>query len=300
MACDKTDSTDKGLTAASATTVTQAANDWGVPDWRDAGGYGDVSKFGFFRWRWEFSRRRDDLRWCFDANADASYQRWTRYYQSEPASIQRAWWCVYARKIGVSKPPKPCEPGFEVFLPEPVAQLFGYAGLPNPRISEQPEYCIIPNQDDGTVKYVIGSDVDTLRDRIEKFSVKIEKRELFLLKDMMDLTPVPMKNSEAAIVFDLNKPLPPQIKVAKDSLARLQTDIHGKPLQKRRHPARWLGYLRVLDAREAGVNWAEIAETFYAQGLLDRHKKPSGGYGDPPPQAARDMWVAADALRINF
>lgn len=38
------------------------AEEWGLPDWRDAASYGEVKEWTFMRWRWEFYRRRDDLR----------------------------------------------------------------------------------------------------------------------------------------------------------------------------------------------------------------------------------------------
>jgi hypothetical protein len=89
----------------------------------------------------------------------------------------------------------------------------------------------------------------------------------------------------------------------KDAMAALksrQKTRHEKLTQQRQQPKKWLLCLRTLDAREGGKTWLEITETFYAQGLLDRRKDPSGGYCAPPPQAARDIGKAAKALRFNF
>lgn len=130
--------------------------------------------------------------------------------------------------------------------------------------------------------------------------MKLTDKDVCLLNDILKYTPVSIEKNEVAIVFDLSKPLAPQIKVAQANLTRLQADTHGKPLQKRRHPERWLGYIRTLDAREAGASWATITDKFFAEGLIDRRKNPSGGYRAPDPQAARDMWKAANALRVNF
>lgn len=287
------------LAATLATNATRGANEWGIPDWRDAAAYGDVTRWGFNRWRWEFYRRRDDLRCVFDIHAQDSFARWKRYSQGE-RNIHYAWWCVYARDIGVTSPPEPTEAGFVAFIPEPVANLFGYFRLPNPRISNQPDSCIIPSEDDGTVKYVIGADTDTLEDRIKKYGVNIPSRDEILLRDIMKHTPTPIENNEVAIVFCLGKPLAPQIKVAKRNLTELQKTIFSKPIQKRRNGKKWLGYLRTLDARADGASWAKITKVFFAEGLIDRRKSPSGGYRAPDPQAARDMWQAADALRFNF
>ena len=52
-------------------------NEWGIPDWRDAQAYGDTSKWTIYRWRWEFYRRRSDLRECFDAHPTLDYGKMT-------------------------------------------------------------------------------------------------------------------------------------------------------------------------------------------------------------------------------
>jgi hypothetical protein len=277
--------TDKPSPATSATTATRGANEWGIPDWRDAAAYGDVKRWNFNRWRWEFYRRREDLRYVFDLHAQDSFARWHRYSQSEP-NIFNAWWCDYARELGVTSPPEPTEAGFVAFIPERVADFFGYFRLPNPRISNQPDFCIIPTEDDGTITAVKGADTDTLHATIGKFGISLTGRNSALLDDMMKQKPTPIGNNEVAVVFNLGKPLAPQIDVAQKNLARLQADIHGKQLQKRRHPSKWLEYLRTLDAREDGASWAEIAAL---------HPRTA-----QTEQTARDIWKAANALRFNF
>lgn len=39
-----------------------AVNEWGVPDWQCAEGYGRTVDWSLDRWRWEFTRRREDYR----------------------------------------------------------------------------------------------------------------------------------------------------------------------------------------------------------------------------------------------
>jgi len=63
MARDKTDRTDKTPPATR-----------GTPDWRDAAAYGDVKRWTLGRWRWEFSRRRHDVRALFDERAEPQYE----------------------------------------------------------------------------------------------------------------------------------------------------------------------------------------------------------------------------------
>ena len=36
--------------------------DWGIPNWLDAGSYGNTTQWSENRWRWEFTRRREDCR----------------------------------------------------------------------------------------------------------------------------------------------------------------------------------------------------------------------------------------------
>lgn len=215
-------------------------NEWGTPDWRDAAAYGDVKRWRFDRWRWEFYRRRDDLRACFDSLKD-------KYPELHD------------------------EPSFAVILSPQDCAKFGYSSLPNPRIGAHPIGLIKTYQHDG-------------------------------VRHDLDLPPLlgPLAPHETVLIIDLDRPIEPQLAHARDMLRSAQSALHGKLLQKRRYPRKWLGYLRALDAREAGATWAEITDVFYAEGLLDRHKDPSGGYCAPPPQAARDMWLAADALRNNF
>lgn len=100
--------------------------EWGTPYWRLEAAYGDVAQWSLNRWRWEFFRRRDDLRKFFDAWAEISHHESLR--------------C----NAGLL----PTEPGFLAFefdeLGAKPKQDFGYIGLPNPRIGMQSNGAIIP------------------------------------------------------------------------------------------------------------------------------------------------------------
>jgi hypothetical protein len=289
-------------------------NEWGTPDWRDAAAYGDVKRWSFDRWRWEFYRRRDDLREYFDARADAQYENY-------------AW---FRRQLGKSAPPAPDEPGFLLWRSGTMTRkTFGYERLPNPRIGEQPPEAIIPFGHDGIRDGVLDGhslplgEFLALRFSDETFDalIKVEERAGLdhsklsdehlsaarqnlrdqlksgrfggkrdfhdgLLKLVAKCRAVHLDEGEVAVTFDLNRPLEPQLRHARDLLQLRQSALHGKPLQKRRHPAKWLGYLRTLDAREAGATWGEIAA------LHPRTAKTE--------QTARDIWEQARALCFNF
>ena len=277
--------TDKSPPATSATTATRGVNEWGIPDWRDAAAYGDVKRWTFNRWRWEFYRRRDDLRYVFDVYAQDSFARWKRYSQGE-RNIFYAWWCVYARELGVTSPPEPTEAGFVAFIPEPVADLYGYFRLPNPRISNQPEYCITPTYDDGTITAVVGAEGRSFAEQLAKAGLPLTEMQLAILGADASFTPMPIERNEVAIAFDLSKPLAAQLAVAKRELTHLQKNGFEGKQQRRRHPAKWLPYLRTLDARADGASWSEISALHLNTAQTE--------------QTARDIWDAANALRFNF
>ena len=269
-------------------------NEWGIPDWRDAAAYPDAKRWTFNRWRWEFYRRRADLRDYFDSRAEETFRHWQPYAGKDGFPVAHL---------------RPDEPGFCALVDVEARARFGYSALPNPRIGGQPAGAIRPYATDGPIGAInlfAGDGVNgwrgTVGELLAEFEVTLTEEQAFLLGHTLNCIPVEMRRHEVAVCFDLNRPLKAQLAQARDMLKAEQAFRHGKALQKRRHDARWPGYLRVLDARDATpqATYAEITDAFYAEGLLDRHKNPSGGYCDPPPQAARDMWLAADALRFNF
>lgn len=96
-------------------------NNWGIPDWKSAESYGATKSWSTNRWRWEFMRRRQDLRDAFD-------QSQFNLLLSSPA--------VPAAGNGGSGTLGVNDPGFLVLSGS--SARFGYTHLPNPRISEQP------------------------------------------------------------------------------------------------------------------------------------------------------------------
>jgi hypothetical protein len=105
--------------------------------------------------------------------------------------------------------------------------------------------------------------------------------------DELGLAKYSIKENEIAISFDLDKPIGPQVESAKRMAIEYQIIRHGKRIQKRRHPTKWLTYLRILDARSAGASWAEAS-----------HALPPTNAGGA--LAARDAHEQALALSFNF
>lgn len=266
--------TDKTELTPPATSATRAGNEWGVPDWRDESTYGDEI-WSFNRWRWEFYRRRDDLRTFFDRWAGESYTRNLRCNEGK----------------------FPNEPGFKAFGSDnekgDAVRCFDYGGVPNPRIGNQPAICIMP--------------IDQFRHKFRFYNPAKRKPSGFSVLEALGKKPskiyeLNLQDHEYAIEFDLNKPLRSQVNEALKILKDAQIKLHGKPVQRKQQANKWFGYLRTLDARAAAPSssWRSFTEELYTAGLVDRHADGAGGYCAPPPQAGRDKWAAANALRFNF
>lgn len=207
-------------------------NEWGLPDWRDAGAYGEVSTWSLNRWRWEFFRRRKDLRAFFDRWAEITHQE--RFQCNHGLKPHDAGFLAYGSDQARRK----------------AAIKFDYIGIPNPRIGPQPNAVIIPRSRLlRRARMINGANrKSSIRGVIEVVQNRSDSRFQLWLED-----------HEAAIKFDLNLPLTSQIEDAKDLLRSEQRKLHGKLLQKRQHIQKWLGYLRTLDAREAEASWSKIA-----------------------------------------
>lgn len=237
-------------------------NEWGIPDWRDPQAYGDTSEWSKMRWRWEFYRRRDDLRAYFDANAERTFQENCKERGALPDGSNATFPDGTKGRIL-----RPDEPGFKAKCDCETAQLYGYSGIPNPRISNQPGMAIIAVQD------YPGCTTNLYRGTGKPWPADPEFE-------------VPVCEGQAAVIFDLSKPLGPQMDGAKEWLELVQNEVQGEVKPRRKRPDKWLGYLRALDAKSAGASWADIANIFPATAGT--------------PQTGRDKWQQANALRYNF
>jgi len=182
---------------------------WGTSDWRDAAAYGDVTRYTFDRWRWEFYRRRDDLRAYFDARAEETYLHWQQYAGKPGFPVAHL---------------RPDEPGFCAIVDVEARKRFGYSGLPKPRIGAQPASAIWPWVHDGAGNYIEGNRTGqndfrgTFGELLTFVGVVLTEEQEALLGHSMTCFSIPLKPNEMAITFDLNMPLEPQVKHARDIL----------------------------------------------------------------------------------
>lgn len=211
-------------------------DEWGIPDWLDLPSYGAVADWSRNRWRWEFVRRRDDVRAAFDEQALNSYRHQQQFAGKEGFPIAHL---------------RTDEPGFTAM--HPLARSIGLPRLPNPRIGDQ-----------------------------ARQAIAFMDWEETIVSHVSDYPPQGFER----IDVDLGKPLEPQLEFARQALKELQALEHGKTIQKRRHPTKWLTYLRILDGRVAGASWADLTRILPSRNGTE--------------QAARDTWQQADSLRFNF
>jgi hypothetical protein len=211
-------------------------DEWGIPNWRESAGYGRTDFWQRNRWRWEFLRRREDVRAAFDEQAENTFLRQQKFAGKEGFPTAHL---------------LPNQPGFTAM--HVLAPSLGLPGLPNPRIGDQPPGVIAFSGWDGELICFNSQQPPAGFERID---------------------------------FDMTKPLEPQLALAGRKLKELQVLDYGKTIQKRRHPAKWLAYLRVLDGRASGASWSDLTQIFPMRNGTE--------------QAARDAWQQADALRFNF
>lgn len=107
--------------------ATSVASEWGIPDWRDPASYGDSKEWSLGRWRWEFARRRPDVREFFDQWAGSAFA------DNQPSKLTPP----------NRSTPKGRSPGESGFMVECIGEEPWHLGMkfvPNPRLGGQPHY----------------------------------------------------------------------------------------------------------------------------------------------------------------
>ncbi|MDQ2091341.1 hypothetical protein [Marimonas arenosa] len=203
---------------------------WGCPNWRSAENYIGWESWDERRWRWEFKRRTQAVRFGFQLELKNVWREDNPEGGIPPGLM---WKDEYARTL--------------IHLSAPDATSFGFSPLPNPLYSEALDWA------DEEYSYM-GTDIlkKTLEARtLLSFDVFHRSQKPFGGVDVLGV-------GQVAVVFDPNRPIEPQPAGLQEHLESYRH--HSlKPLS-RKHKAKWLRYLRILDAREDGASWAECAD----------------------------------------
>jgi hypothetical protein len=240
---------------------------WGIPDWSDPSTYGDASRWSGSRWRWEFTRRRPDYRADFEKYAQGTLDRLDERRRTEPTK----------KFLGRN------DPGFvatmewmENYDAMELVEKYGLLHLPNPCISDQPWHVIRFEKRFGGVMRGDGPFRWNPNQQAEKETATM-------------LVP----EGAAAALFDLSRPLNPQLKTAKEILIELQK-VRKEKTGRKPHRQKWLNYLRALDARESNATLAEMGSVFWPDTFL------SSGNARKNEHSAWDEYQAAVRLRDNL
>lgn len=240
--------------------------DWGIPDWLEQNAYGDTKRWSEHRWRWEFTRRRADCRNDFETYKDKT----VRHLED-----------VRAREVEQSPDAKrgrllrPDEPGFVAQFIPGCYEKYGLRSLPNPAIGDQPFHVIMFEKRDWGVLSVPEEEENSGDPDRDDQQPLLERRFL--------------KTTQAVLILDLTAPLRDQWKAARQLLEWKQKSTVGQLVRPgKKHPTKWLCYLRVLDAKESGASLSKIAKSGVLNGRQD------------DPQCARDVLEAAKALCFKW
>lgn len=254
---------DRGTPATTATSATRGAeaNEWGIPNWRDADFYHGLTNWSTDRWQWEFLRRREDYRQDFEEAA------------REAGSMKPHFEHVGAERYNL-----------EEFFDPKVSDWEASCGpmwhpLPLRSIDEDGFSMLRPNWVE--IAFDISKPLEP--------QLKAAKEELETAQSLDRLSVTEATQLAYGVEYSGKPEIPSELIMAKLE-KRLRAPKH--------HMDKWPVYLRVLDARASKATWAEITKVFFENGLLDRRKSDAGGYEPPPPQAAQNLWKQAMALRF--
>ncbi len=229
---------------------------WGLPDWHNIGSY-PVSLTDE-QWRWEFTRRRDDYRedWL---RSFAKTVAWYRKHKPGPASF-----CgPYGHGVFPDNWGNGSESGrFRAHLLGSI-EKYGLRGLANPALPYL-EHLNFEPPDPG-----------------------------FLAPGRLHWGPGPRRIPPgcACISIDMSQPIERQIRDARrilrrDDVREAFSGITKKEARRKRRDL-WRTYLRVLDAKAAGLKYREIWRWM------------SGDVADDPKARGRDLVQQALRVRNN-
>lgn len=250
--------------------------DWGVPDWTDGNAY--PRKLTVREWWWQFTRRRPDYR-----------ELWTIWAPQNEARIMRD--REMHERLAADQGDT-----IEIFLdraptddPERLRMQFGMTMLLNPRKD-------FPAWELSHHTYPLAGVIENERRSDTYFQVRRLVQEGEAGAAMLDkLYGIAARRDAVTVeaglvryVFDLSKPLNPQLQKAEKFLLAVQEERYGKQNTPKPNRQNWPNYLRVLDAVDAGIPYRQIGAVLWPKSTRR------------PEEQVRDNLNAARKVRDNF
>lgn len=236
---------------------------WNVPAWQDASAYPKPDDLSLPYWRWEFIRRRQDYREDFDTHAAPTYEYERAQAKKENRSAVPPDHPAFRASLlylAVQRRDQP-DPAFHQALLRLLRYDLAHSGLPNPR-------CMTPTR------------------------LHFERPfGAFLEGPVNDKTPLFLREDQVMFTYCLSRPLPPQEKLIGDLLRKMQAHRFRKKVARRARVKAWPVYLRVLDAKAAGVPLHEIGKTVLKLSGMDK---------EIAIRVLQDIYQPAYELGVNF
>lgn len=228
--------------------------EWGIPDWTAESNYPEYTELTQIEWWWEFLRRRDDYR--------KIWQKWSPINEAQ-IERERPMWARIAIAQGddIEDFIQSLKQAAPTDDPDMLRDMFQISKALDPR--ESHNHNVIQ---------------DYRFSRVGGFNSW--KPDSNFMDHESD-------NGRFHFCFDINEPIDPQLEKVKKNLTILQQEIKGKKIQRRARLSNWPLYLRVLDAKDSGATYNEIALQIWPG-------------QEKTPQSARDIFEAACNLRDNF
>lgn len=239
---------------------------WNVPDWQDAAAYPKPNDLSLPEWRWQFLRRRKDYRDEFDIHAAPTYA-----YECVRTTASRK-----GRKLLVVPQGHPAFRASLEYLSvqdEDAAQDTFLLALS--RCQRYDLACRLPNP----------RCITPLRLQFER------PYGGFLNGPIQGPVRLSLREDQIMLTYCLSKPLAAQVQLIRDLLQRIQAHKYGKKVARRARRADWPLYLRVLDAKAAGVPLRVIGTTVLSL---------RGTQEQIATRVLADIYTPAYALGINF
>lgn len=239
---------------------------WGIPDWRSPRDYGRTEDWSDLRWRWEFTRRRDDYR---------------RDFERALNSLSDDEYFKFTVTLEVAEPFEDLPGGQCLRFEHPWARTYSLIKFYDPVVSDWT--CYGPEFDPGW-----SSGLQSGPSELEVFLPAPYQYFVSASEPQPHLVPM---------TFDLTRPLAPQLEQAKrvfETAFRHYISKHAKSdasklggRATKHHRTNWHRYLRLLDAEAAGASLSLMSEVILSQ----THTRAD-------PQTAANMLNQARALRF--